>query len=93
MEDNGSVPFTQSGRYAGHFPHGASEHTIVTPETPDIPHRHCHSLTFRDSLIQLVCLFILLTAFCLTKAKADWPNVAISRDGTPIAYEVFGSLL
>lgn len=39
----------------------------------------------------LVGLVLLFAAVAAANAQVQWPQVAISRDGVPIAYEVFGS--
>ena len=38
----------------------------------------------------LACLVLLISAFGDTQAKAEWPHIAFSKDGTPISYEIFG---
>lgn len=39
----------------------------------------------------VVFLLFLYCAGSATPVRADWPQVALSRDGTPISYEVFGA--
>jgi len=39
----------------------------------------------------VVGLVLLLSAFGNTPAAAEWPRMAVSKDGTPISYEVFGA--
>jgi pimeloyl-ACP methyl ester carboxylesterase len=39
----------------------------------------------------LACSLVLLTVFGQKQALAQWPHVAVSKDGVPIAYEVMGS--
>ena len=39
----------------------------------------------------LAGLLLLLAAFGEAAAEAEWPRIAISRDGTPISHEVFGA--
>lgn len=39
----------------------------------------------------LICLVILFLAFEAGAAEAGWPRVVLSKDGTPISYEVLGS--
>jgi len=47
---------------------------------------------FSRNLICLAsCLVILLLAFGSGSAEASWPRVVLSKDGTPISYEVFGA--
>jgi pimeloyl-ACP methyl ester carboxylesterase len=36
-------------------------------------------------------LMLLIFAFAGTQARAQWPQVVLSKDGTPISYEVFGA--
>jgi len=39
----------------------------------------------------VICLVILLLTFNAVQAKAEWPHVTTSNDGTPISYEIYGS--
>jgi pimeloyl-ACP methyl ester carboxylesterase len=41
--------------------------------------------------VAAACLALLLLAWGGTPARADWPHVVPSRDGTPISYEVSGA--
>jgi len=36
------------------------------------------------------CSLLLILAFGAASAETRWPHIAISKDGTPISYEVFG---
>lgn len=56
-----------------------------------MPLRNSRSIAIHVSRYRVICLFVLLTVSGLSTAKADWPNIAISHDGTPISYEVFGA--
>ena len=40
--------------------------------------------------ILAVCLAVSLLTAGSAKGQAQWPGTAVSEDGTPIAYEVFG---
>ena len=45
----------------------------------------------RNHFVSLVvCLLLLLLTFGETSAETEWPHIAISKDGTPISYEIFG---
>lgn len=37
------------------------------------------------------CLVLLILAFGETQAQAEWPRVVLSKDGTPVSYEVYGA--
>ena len=37
------------------------------------------------------CLFVLFLTFVAVQAKAEWPHVVSSKDGTPISYEIYGT--
>ena len=39
----------------------------------------------------VACLVLLISTFGNTPAKAEWPSMAFSKDGTPISYEIFGT--
>jgi len=39
----------------------------------------------------LVCFIVLFYASGTSQAKDEWPRVAVSRDGTPISYEAYGT--
>jgi pimeloyl-ACP methyl ester carboxylesterase len=39
----------------------------------------------------LSCLLLLLVTVDLSQARTLWPRVVLSKDGTPISYEVFGT--
>jgi len=39
----------------------------------------------------LACMFLVVLASAAAGAPAEWPHLTFSRDGTPIAYEVYGS--
>lgn len=36
------------------------------------------------------CFLVLLLILGAVRAQAEWPHVALSKDGTPISYEVYG---
>lgn len=38
-----------------------------------------------------VCMAFLVLAFGAMEARAEWPNVVLSKDGTPVSYEVSGT--
>ncbi len=38
----------------------------------------------------VVCFLLLLLTFGEVSAETEWPHIAISKDGTPISYEIFG---
>lgn len=38
----------------------------------------------------IACAALLILAFGALDARADWPRIVPSKDGTPISYEVFG---
>lgn len=38
----------------------------------------------------VACFLLLLLAFGEASAETEWPHIAISKDGTPISYEIFG---
>lgn len=50
---------------------------------------YCKPVT-RYSTILAGCLVVLLFTFGATPAHAEWPHVVLSKDGTPISYEVHG---
>jgi len=39
----------------------------------------------------LSCLLLLLVTVDVTQARTRWPRVVLSKDGTPISYEGYGS--
>ena len=39
----------------------------------------------------LSCLVFLTLAFKTIPAQAEWPHIVLSKDGTPISYEVYGA--
>jgi len=39
----------------------------------------------------VVCLVLLILAFGAKQVRAEWPHVVLSKDGTPISYEVSGA--
>jgi pimeloyl-ACP methyl ester carboxylesterase len=46
----------------------------------------------RKHLFTLItCLFLLFSVFGYASAHETWPHIAFSKDGTPIAYEVYGT--
>ncbi len=36
------------------------------------------------------CFLVLLLIFGTVRAQAEWPHVVLSKDGTPISYEIYG---
>ena len=36
------------------------------------------------------CFLVLLLIFGAVRAQAEWPHVVLSKDGTPISYEIYG---
>jgi pimeloyl-ACP methyl ester carboxylesterase len=36
------------------------------------------------------CFLVLLLIFGTARAQAEWPHVVLSKDGTPISYEIYG---
>ncbi|MCJ7806458.1 MAG: alpha/beta hydrolase, partial [Clostridia bacterium] len=51
---------------------------------------YCQPVT-RYSTILAGCLVVLLFTFGMTLAHAEWPHVVLSKDGTPISYEIHGN--
>ena len=46
---------------------------------------------FKRYLAGLInCLVLVVFAFGQTQARAEWPRVVLSKDGTPISYEISG---
>jgi len=45
----------------------------------------------RYSISVTSCLLVLFLTFGAIHAKADWPYVVPSKDGTPISFEIYGS--
>jgi pimeloyl-ACP methyl ester carboxylesterase len=46
----------------------------------------------REHLVGLLsCLVLLIVTAAVTQAQTKWPHVAVSKDGTPISYEVSGA--
>jgi pimeloyl-ACP methyl ester carboxylesterase len=39
----------------------------------------------------VACLLLLLLTFGEASAETKWPHIALSKDGTPISYEIFGA--
>jgi pimeloyl-ACP methyl ester carboxylesterase len=50
---------------------------------------YCQPVT-RYATILAGCLVVLLFVFGMTLVHADWPHVVLSKDGTPISYEIHG---
>lgn len=50
----------------------------------------CKSDT-KHSVSLVGCLVLLILAFGGMQARADWPHVVLSKDGTPISYEIYGA--
>lgn len=47
---------------------------------------------YTRSFVGLVCCFVFLAfSFIEVQAKNVWPQVVLSKDGTPISYEVYGA--
>ena len=38
----------------------------------------------------VACLLLLLLTFGEASAETEWPQIAFSKDGTPISYEIYG---
>jgi pimeloyl-ACP methyl ester carboxylesterase len=53
--------------------------------------RHGFNLNKKRSVSLVSCLVLLLLASGVVRAHADWPHIVLSKDGTPISYEVYGS--
>ncbi|MEZ4483614.1 MAG: alpha/beta hydrolase [Syntrophotaleaceae bacterium] len=51
---------------------------------------HCNPITRYSTSLALFLLFLFLTAGSMP-AQAEWPNVVLSKDGTPISYEIYGA--
>jgi pimeloyl-ACP methyl ester carboxylesterase len=53
------------------------------------------SLCWKPGAIHLVgllsCLVFLTLVFTTIPAQAEWPHIVLSKDGTPISYEVYGA--
>jgi pimeloyl-ACP methyl ester carboxylesterase len=45
----------------------------------------------RHSVCLAGCLVILLLIFGVKRAEAEWPRIVLSKDGTPISFEVYGA--
>ena len=43
------------------------------------------------SVYLVTCLVILFMLFGVIRAQAEWPRIVLSKDGTPISFEVYGS--
>ena len=55
-----------------------------------IDRRFTHSLSKKYLVGLLGCLVLLIMTDAVTQAQTTWPRVAVSKDGTPISYEVSG---
>jgi len=55
------------------------------------PDRTAQGTTRPVSPYPFVIALVMLLILALPRAHADWPRIAISGDGTPISYEVFGA--
>ncbi len=42
-------------------------------------------------MLRLICFMVLLLSFNVAQAQTDWPGVTLSKDGTPISYEIYGA--
>lgn len=52
------------------------------------PHRKSDKTQFAGLI---GCAVLLILAFGTTGARAEWPHVVLSEDGTPISYEIHGA--
>ena len=50
----------------------------------------CKPVT-RRSMSLVSCLVILFLTFGAMQAQAEWPHVVLSKDGTPISFEIYGA--
>ena len=51
----------------------------------------CFDLPGKYLLAMASCVALLFFSVAQTRAQAEWPRVVLSKDGTPISYEVHGS--
>lgn len=51
---------------------------------------NCKPVT-RQSVCLTSCFVILVLIFGTIRAQAEWPHVVLSKDGTPISYDVYGT--
>lgn len=52
--------------------------------------RFNYSLSKKYFVAVISCLVLLIVSVGVTQAKTKWPHVVMSKDGTPISYEVSG---
>jgi len=45
----------------------------------------------RCTIYLAVCFVILVLTLGAIQAQAGWPRIALSKDGTPISYEIYGN--
>jgi pimeloyl-ACP methyl ester carboxylesterase len=60
----------------------------------DIPRMHDGfgwKLAVKHWVALVVCLALLILSSGAIQAETQWPRVALSKDGTPISYEIYGS--
>jgi len=50
-----------------------------------------HKPVTRHSVSLASCLVILFLSFGAIRAQAEWPHVVLSKDGTPISFEIYGA--
>jgi pimeloyl-ACP methyl ester carboxylesterase len=56
-----------------------------------IEDRHAHS-SITEVIVSLVSYFLLLfLTFGAIQAQAEWPHIVLSKDNTPISYEILGA--
>jgi len=48
-------------------------------------------MTLKNSVSFVSCLVLLLLTSGVIQAQAEWPQVVLSKDGTPISYEIYGA--
>jgi len=53
--------------------------------------RFCRKASPRCIACLAVCMAFLVLAFGAMEARAEWPRAVVSKDGTPISYEVSGT--
>lgn len=56
-----------------------------------LANRHCCSSVTKYASSIIPCLVLAVLAFGPVQAQAEWPHIALSKDSTPISYEVSGA--
>ena len=64
---------------------------LVTSKAAAIQRKNRYGRMNLISRYRILYLLVLLTVFGLSTTKAEWPNITVSNDGTPISFEVFGT--